>query len=386
MRAALLTLCALSLACRHRAKDSPDAPPPAHDVAPPLAVADVPVDTPPAPVTAWLTATAVRGAATLDSTLRLHPPSGAPGAHWTLPNDPPAGLSALTLQRGALPGDVIATGRDAELTLTIDEGLRVTLASDASVEVPAYAGASVILTRGVLEARSESGDAVRVDTPSARVIVSSGSCVLGVALDGSVALWASGPGVTVWPSPPAPPPRPTRLSDEERARLRARASHPVLLDVDIPELAAQEVRPIAAEPLAEGTSRVFDPLGGAHHHLLATRPTRAALERWIATQIPAPTPYTHLLPIGQLSRAGAGDLADVRVVMARMRTAGSAMTTENRELLLARMSLAIGRATARARRGRELATRGGDSTALVQLAPVEAITEASWALAPIVPH
>lgn len=350
----------------------------AHDAARDVVLADVA----PAPLRPSLVAGDVAGSATLNTTLRLRSSDAPAALRLVLPDDAPIGLSALRAGRGTLPGDVITTGAGARVRLDVGDGLHLHLGADAVVEVPAYAGAATILTRGVARLQADGGEALRVDTPAARVIVSSGSCLVGVAIDGSVAIFADGPGVTVWASPAPPPPRPTRLTDAERARLRAQSSHPVLLDVDIPELAAQQTRPVVAAPLAQGSARGFDPLGLPHRRPLPARPTAASVERWLSEQSIAPVPYAHLLPIGQLSRAGSGDLADVRVVLAHFQTQPQ-MPQAARESLLAQMSLALGRATARARRGRELATRGGDSTALVQIAAVEPLTDASRALAPL---
>jgi hypothetical protein len=73
--------------------------------------------------------------------------------------------------------------------------------------------------------------------------------------------------------------------------------------------------------------------------------------------------------VSQLARAGAGDLADAR-----------ALTTSRDEF---RLSAALARATARAERGRALALRGGDVTALVPLAHLD---EAVALARPIVPR
>lgn len=64
------------------------------------------------------------------------------------------------------------------------------------------------------------------------------------------------------------------------------------------------------------------------------------------------------------------------LALAQLRTRRD-LTTRDRETLLARVSIALGRLTARARRGRALATRGGNVTALVQTAPLEALREAA---------
>ncbi len=75
-------------------------------------------------------------------------------------------------------------------------------------------------------------------------------------------------------------------------------------------------------------------------------------------------------------RAGAGDVADLRVALARLRTRRD-LTTRDRDELMARVSLALGRLGARARRGRMLAARGGNVTALVQVAPYEELRDAA---------
>jgi hypothetical protein len=184
-----------------------------------------------------------------------------------------------------------------------------------------------------------------------------------------------------WPSPPAPPARATSLSPSERRRLAlASPGHPVLLDVDLPELAAAEVRAVTARPFDASASVAFSPSGAPLPGALARlrgEALRAAVTRWRAMRDrSANRRDAHLVAIEELSRAGAGDVADVRVALAQLRTRRD-LTTRDRETLLARVSLALGRLTARARRGRALATRGGNVTALVQTAPLEALREAA---------
>jgi hypothetical protein len=108
---------------------------------------------------------------------------------------------------------------------------------------------------------------------------------------------------------------------------------------------------------------------------------RATAEREIARS------GLHTVAITQLSRAGAGDLADARALIAALRalpspTSGGSDASvpeapgidaarERREALESQLSAALGRAQARADRGRVLAERGGDVTSLVALAPYE---------------
>jgi len=81
-----------------------------------------------------------------------------------------------------------------------------------------------------------------------------------------------------------------------------------------------------------------------------------------------------------LSRAGAADVADVNAAITRLRSSGSALDAEGRGRVAAQLSLALGRLAARSRRGRDLAVRGGDVTALVQMARFESLRDEARAL------
>jgi hypothetical protein len=213
------------------------------------------------------------------------------------------------------------------------------------------------------------------------VLVSSGRAWLCVALDGSTAVRAETAGVTLWATPPPPTARATRLTAAQRARLRVQAQHPVLLDVDLPELAAQSLRAVTPTALAPGEVRVFTPLGlpgsGA-----GPRASQGLLSRWCANRtLAVGRPEGHLFAIRDLARAGSGDLSDGRTALARLRA--GAPDPAARQGLLVGLSLALGRATARTRRGRSLALRGGDVTALVQLASLEALRDEALRDAPL---
>ncbi len=385
---------AAAVACRDRRRPPTDTAP-ARDapVARPYATRDGGVsDTMvPAPGSvaprAWLRVERVTGAVTLDSTLRLR--VDGPDGVTTRPGGGAPARGATDTGAGMYPGDVLATGPDGGATVRVTAGAvpgAVALGPEATVEVPGYGGAVTVLTRGVADV-SAPADPVRVDTPAGRVIVAGGTATVGVALDGSVAVHAESGVVTLWPSPPAPAARSTRLTRAEIARRRAvDPSHPVLLDVDLPELAAMAVRPVASHALPAGDTAAWDPLGDTHGRPPPAHAPRAALVRWVAAVNAAvASPGAHLVAIARVGRAGAGDLADARAATARLRAAGSTLAPRDRGELASALSLALGRATARARRGRELAARGGDVTALVQLAPTEDLCAAARPVLPMEP-
>jgi hypothetical protein len=283
-----------------------------------------------------------------------------------------------------LPGDVVKVGAEGEAVVALQPSGAITARGEGALEVPAYVGASMVLTHGVAEVNAAfgTGDAVRLDTPAARVIVASGRARVAVGDDGSTAVQALEGAVTVWPSPTAPPERATRISSAEIARRTARgAGHPILLDIDLPELSAASVRAVASRSLAPPASVAWDALGDG----LAMTPAAGAggMERWFLRRRQMfVRPEAHLVAIERLARAGAGDVADLRVSLARLRVAAGTLSETEREGILARVSLALGRLTARAHRGRRLATRGGDVTALVQLSSAEDLADLAREHAP----
>ncbi|MBI5515893.1 MAG: hypothetical protein HY909_19080 [Deltaproteobacteria bacterium] len=343
-------------------------------------VSEAAVDAPPRVVRAWWTLSGLRGAVAVDGTFRLRS-RGSEGSRVLLPGEPEAPRRAARDGDGLLPGDLLSTGLESAVEVSLEGGGALRAGASGALEVPGHAGAHAVHTLGGVELVSLAGEAVRVDTPAGRVLVSTGRAWVCVALDGSTAVRAETAGVTLWATPAPPAARATRLTPAARARLRAQAQHPVLLDVDLPELAAREVRPVAPVALAPGESRVFTPLGlpgsGA-----GPGASQALLSRWCANRSAAVgRPEAHLYAISELSRAGSGDLADARTALARLRTGGGA--PEARQALLAQLSLALGRGTARARRGRSLALRGGDVTALAQLASLEALRDEALRDAPV---
>jgi hypothetical protein len=317
----------------------------------------------PSPAPARLTVLQAQGGATVDTSLRI---DGA---------DAGAGVAAAAVGRSVLPGDAVLCGADGGVTLGVEPGGRITLRGNGVAEAAGHEGAALVLSLGVatVEVPPLTADAVRVDTPAGRVIVGAGGCTVAVADDGSTVVAATGPGVTVWPSPPAPPARATRLSAAQIAALRRQTpDHPVLLDVEIRELDAV-LRPIASRALRAGEVLVFGPLGSvsATPRALA-RPagqlaSAAPLRAWVEARRP------NVAAIGVLSRAGAADVADINAAITRLRGSGEALDDEGRARITSALSLALGRLAARARRGRDLAVRGGNVTALVQMARFEAL-------------
>ncbi|MBL8604760.1 MAG: hypothetical protein JNK72_22730 [Myxococcales bacterium] len=359
LAAALVTLC-LGLGCRARAPraqgdEAPiaaDAAPAPRALVPDEAVDAGAVDAGGVDAGAPVTASAVwqvreAQGATLDPNLRV----SAPGR--------PAERTARSLVAGdwLYAGDLVRVAPTGSVRLETQQGVALSLGAASVGEVPRYEGASWVASRGRLglAAPSEGGATGRVDTPAGRVMVTAGRAAVSVNEAGETQLTAETEGVTLWASPPPPGARVTQLSAAERARLAADAGgHPILLDVSLDERAAN-LRPVRAEPLALGAVRAFDTLGQA-------LPRPRGPREWAR-------PVAGVVVIGQLSRAGAGDLADVRAALASLDAdAGSA---DRRDRLLAVASLALGRAAARARRGRDLALRGGDVTALVQLARLD---------------
>ena len=322
------------------------------------------------PAVARLTVVQLSGGATLDSSLRL---TG---------RDADAGVGAAAVGRSIAPGDALLVGPGGEVTLGVHPGGRITLHGNSVAEAAGHDGAVLVLSLGAatIEVPALTADAVRVDTPAGRVIVRAGACTVAVADDGSTFVAAAGDGVTVWPSPPAPPARATRLTPAQVAALRRQTpDHPVLLDVEIRELDAV-LRPVASRALRPGERVLFSPLGvptAAPRTLAAARDEaagRAALERWAATRRP------NVVAIGVLSRAGAADVADVNAAITRLRSSGAALDAEGRGRVAAQLSLALGRLAARSRRGRDLAVRGGDVTALVQMARFESLRDEALSL------
>jgi hypothetical protein len=361
-------LFALACGCRPRVTRDPRAQEPVPDVAVALRDAGVAVvDAPSQSFAAWATVASRHGGVTVETSQRVA---------W-LANE---GHDDVTL----LPGDTVKVGAEGEATVALRPSGAITARGEGALEVPAYVGASMVLTHGVVEvvAAVETGDAVRLDTPAARVIVAAGRARVAVGDDGSTAVQALAGAVTVWPSPTAPPERATRISAAELARRSARgAGHPILLDIDLPELSAASVRAVASRSLGALASVAWDALGDG----LAMTPAAGAggMERWFLRRRQMfARPEAHLVAVERLARAGAGDVADLRVALARLRVAAGTLSETEREGLLARVSLALGRLTARAHRGRGLATRGGDVTALVQVSSAEDLADLAREHAP----
>ena len=375
----LLLLLALGCSPRNTPRDSG----PRHSVAAPVDAgsmvvrvdpepdAGAPPASSPRPVAGRLTVVQITGAATLDSTLRL---SG---------RDADAGVGAAAVGQSIMPGDSLLVSGPGGVTLAVQPGGRITLHGNSVAEAAGHEGASLVLSLGVatLEVPALSSDAVRVDTPAGRVIVSAGGCTVAVADDGSTFVAAAGEGVTVWPSPPAPPARATRLTPAQIAALRQQTpEHPVLLDVEIRELDAV-LRLVASRALRSGERVMFSPLGAVaptpRPLAAAARDESAAvatLQRWAEARRP------NVVAIGVLSRAGAADVADINAALIRLRASGAALGEETRGRIASQLSLALGRLAARSRRGRDLAVRGGDVTALVQMARFEALRDEARAL------
>jgi hypothetical protein len=324
-----------------------------------------------APAPPALTLTRLTGAATLDRSLRLDG------------RDAGAGVGAAAAGQTLRPGDALLVGADGAAAVAVAPAGQITLHGNSTAEAAAHAGSALVLSFGVatVEARALASEPVRVDTPAGRVIVGAGACTVAVADDGSTLVAAAGDGVTVWPSPPAPPAQATRLTPAQIAALRRQTpDHPVLLDVEIRELDAV-LRPVASRALGVGELVVFSPLGVAvaTPRPLARPPADlagwAALRTWVEAHRP------NVAAIGVLSRAGAADVADVNAAVTRLRSTGAGLDEETRGRVASQLSLALGRLAARSRRGRDLAVRGGDVTALVQMARFEALRDEARALA-----
>ena len=376
-RAALVAL-ALTVACRERYHPSIDdaSPPDARLDASSDASSDVSlVDAGDASVSpSRVTIVEVRRDGSVDATLRCD------GSH--APDGGLDGVREAVAGRALFACDACATGERSALSLALEGGARVELGANSRAEVAGYEGASVVVTQGVatVTVAMMSADPARVDTPAGRLIVSSGVALVAVADDGSVRVSVDDGAATWWASPPPPPARATELTQAERRRLAlASPGHPILLDVELPELAAAEVREVTSRPLDAGVSLGFTANGTPQAKAIPRargEALRAAVSTWLsARNAVVARRDTHLFAIEELSRAGAGDVADVRVVLARLRTR-SDLEARERDTLLARASLALGRLTARARRGRALAARGGNVTALVQTAPLEELCAA----------
>ena len=334
------------------------------DAGAPTPIAALPAVTP-------LTLVQLSGAATIDSSLRL---TG---------RDADAGFGAAAVGQSIHPGDVLLVGGPGGATLGVSPGGRITLYGNSLAEAAGHRGAVLVLSAGVatIEVAPLAADAVRVDTPAGRVIVSGGGCTVAVGDDGSTFVAATGEGVTVWPSPPAPPAQATRLTPAQIAALRQQTpEHPVLLDVEIRELDAV-LRPVASRALRRAERVLFSPLGAvapALRGVAGVRDTAAlvvALQRWAAEQRP------NVVAIMELSRAGAADVADINAALIRLRASGAALDAETRGRIASQLSLALGRLAARSRRGRDLAVRGGEVTALVQMARFETLRDEAAALA-----
>lgn len=363
-----LVLLALACGCRPRVTRDPRAQEPSPDVV--LASRDAgvaAVDVPPRTFASWARVASRRGGVTVENSQRVP---------WL--------ASEARDEARLLPGDIVKVGAEGEAVVALRPSGAITARGEGALEVPAYVGASMVLTHGVVEvvAAFGAGDAVRLDTPAARVIVTSGRARVAVGDDGSTAVQALEGAVTVWPSPTAPPERATRISSAELARRTARgAGHPILLDIDLPELAAASVRAVTSRSLAPPVSVAWDALGDT----LAMTPAAGAggMERWFLRRRQMfARPEAHLVAVERLARAGAGDVADLRVALARLRVAAGTLSDTEREGTLARVSLALGRLTARAHRGRGLATRGGDVTALVQVSSAEDLADLAREHAP----
>ncbi len=334
------------------------------DAGAPTPIAALPAVTP-------LTLVQLSGAATIDSSLRL---TGRAAD---------AGFGAAAVGQSIHPGDVLLVGGPGGATLGVSPGGRITLYGNSLAEAAGHRGAVLVLSAGVatIEVAPLAADAVRVDTPAGRVIVSGGGCTVAVGDDGSTFVAATGEGVTVWPSPPAPPAQATRLTPAQIAALRQQTpEHPVLLDVEIRELDAV-LRPVASRALRRAERVLFSPLGAvapALRGVAGVRDTAAlvvALQRWAAEQRP------NVVAIMELSRAGAADVADINAALIRLRASGAALDAETRGRIASQLSLALGRLAARSRRGRDLAVRGGEVTALVQMARFETLRDEAAALA-----
>ncbi len=328
----------------------------------------------------WLQSDRPQGTAALDTTLRDRD---------TAPQGVAPGRTLLAEGTGLYPGDVVTTATDGHVALHplgSSPTITVTLGADAALEVSGSGGAIAVLSLGVADIMAPKAP-VRVDTPAGRVVVAGGTALVGVAGDGSVVVLAVSGVVTVWPSPAAPTARRTRLTSAEIARLRTNSpGHPVLLDVDLPDLAASAVRPVTSQSIPPDEVFAWDPLGAAHRHGPAVRSSRATVLRWIAAVNTAVARHgAHILAIAMLGRAGGGDVADARAAIDLLHTQGDALPTDQRQRLIHLLSLALGRGTARARRGRDLAGRGGDVTALVQLAPIDDLREAARGVLPHTP-
>jgi len=330
---ALALAAALSLACRARhrpideaPRDAPAVDASAHDAAP---------DVPSPPLRRYVTVTSPVGDVRRDASLRCER-AGAPevGAHPAVEGDSLA------------CGDRVETAARAAVTLRFASGASAALGEGSVAEVPGHAGAALVVSRGTAEvvAPFEAAEALRVDTPAGRVIVSAGAAWIAVADDGAVRVSAVEGAVTVWPSPSP------RADGEVAAR----------------------PRPVASRGLGAGASLAFSPGGGplpgATPRATGAR-LRVAVRAWIVRRNAVDARGA---AFAALSRAGAEDVADVRAAFEWLRGGASGRDLDT---ALGGLSLALGRLHARARRARALSDAGA-------LAPFEALRDEARRWAP----
>jgi hypothetical protein len=330
---ALALAAALSLACRARHRPLDEAP---RDVpAVDAGARDATPDVAPPPLRAFVTVTSPVGDVRLDTSLRCE---GA-GA-------PETGVRPAAEGDSLVCGDRVETSAGASVTLRFASGAAVALGEGSVAEVPGHAGAALVVSRGTAEAVApfEAAQALRVDAPAGRVIVSAGAAWIAVADDGAVRVSAVEGAVTLWPSPPP------RAAGAGAAGPRA----------------------VASRGLSAGASLGFSPEGARLPGVTprATGPRlRAAIRAWLVRRNAVDGRGAAL---AALMRAGEEDVRDLRALLDGLRVGASG---RDRDAALGALSLALGRLHARARRARAL----GDAGAL---SPFEALRDEARRRAP----
>jgi hypothetical protein len=261
-------------------------------------------------------------------------------------------------------GDRLECGASG-FTLRDTNGHSIALGADARAVVPAFGGSDLVVTLGAFDVTNGSDEPLVIDTPALRLrIAHDAQARCTVSDDGHTACAAIAGRVEAWRSPPAPA---STLGGRVHPHARSRPGHPISLDVDVHELAAS-ARPLPSAELAPARVISFGPDGAESSERPASS-SESAFATWRARlDHRLSTPTAHLYPVSQLARAGTGDLADARALVA------------SRDEF--RLSAALARATARTERGRALALRGGDVTALVPMAHLDEVVAAAR---PIVP-
>jgi len=285
------------------------------------------------------------------------------------PGSVPSMAGAVAVGQALGPGDVVESDL-ADASIHWAFGCETELGAATRARLAAVPGSDLVLSRGGIEVRMDTHAtrAFVLDTPALRLIAQPGSALHCIVADGGeTACQVIVDSVQGVRSPAAPP-------SMRGARVFARqtARHPESLDVNLREL----VGPARAAPvslLVRDVGLVFAPDG-------SQRVERVDLTTWHGMMLWRSTTQQRTLraqqsvhAVSDLARAGAGDQADATDALRRL-AVGDGDATEVRRVA----SAALGRAVARRDRARELASRGGDVTELVVLAPLADVVRRAW--------